>query len=167
MRPDGTASGPIIGDAAFMRLRDQDTPFGHAARLAELVGESRTATETSTTVAPGEVAVSPDGTFGVGLHLPDVQRSVAYDDERTYEVLLYHVPTESAATVQVTPAAAEYPVRQHGPRRLWDEAEVAHAWWVAHGRPARTRFGLTVTPEHQRIWLDEPSNPLALRGTPR
>lgn len=164
---DETATGPIIGDAAFMRLRDQDTPFGHAVRLADLVSESTIATETSTAVPPSEVAISPDGAFSVGLHLPDVQRSVAYDDEQTYEVLLYHVPSESAVTVQVTPdatATAEYLVRQHGPRRLWDEAEAAHTWWTAYGRPARTRYGLTVTPDHQHIWLDQPSN-LVMKGS--
>jgi hypothetical protein len=75
-------------------------------------------------------------------------------------VLLYHVATESAATVQVTPpdsAEGHHPVRQHGPRKLWSEAENAHRWWVEHDKPARTRFGLSITPIEQRLWLDEPS----------
>ncbi|MET7764549.1 hypothetical protein ABZS71_21930 [Streptomyces sp. NPDC005393] len=49
-------------------------------------------------------------------------------------------------------------MRQHGPRRLWGELEAAHTWWADAGRPARTRFGLTVTRAGQRVWLDEPSN---------
>jgi hypothetical protein len=76
-----------------------------------------------------------------------------------YEVLLYHVATESAATVQVSPQAileGDYPVRQHGPRQLWSEAENAYRWWVVRGKPARTRYGLTVTPTGQQLWLDEP-----------
>lgn len=32
--------------------------------------------------------------------------------------------------------------------------------WEAAGRPEPTRYGLTVTPEGQRIWLDVPTNPI-------
>lgn len=30
--------------------------------------------------------------------------------------------------------------------------------WVDHGKPVRTRCGLTLTAESQRIWLGEPAN---------
>jgi hypothetical protein len=51
-------------------------------------------------------------------------------------------------------------VRQAGPRRLWDVVEAAHALYADHGRPRRERFGLTVTPEGQRVWLDAPDHTL-------
>lgn len=156
VQDDGTASGPVIGDAAFMRLRDQDTPYGHADRLADLALASDDMT--TTTVRPDDVATG-DGAFVTGLHLPDVQRSVTYDDPEHYEVLLYHVPTDSAAVAVVAPEhASTYPVRQHGPRRLWDEAETAYAWWASQGRPTRVRFGLTITPDGEHVWLDQPTN---------
>ncbi len=101
---DGTATGRIIGNAAFMRLREQRTPFGHAARLGELVDTSTTVVESTTSVPPGEVAIG-DGAFSVGLRLPDVQCGVFPEDDGRYEVLLYHVATESAAIVQVIPHA--------------------------------------------------------------
>jgi methyltransferase of ATP-grasp peptide maturase system len=47
-------------------------------------------------------------------------------------------------------------VKQGGPRRLWDDVERAHAEWTALGEPRRDRFGLTITPEAQVLWLDEP-----------
>lgn len=47
-------------------------------------------------------------------------------------------------------------VTQHGPRRLWDRIEKEYAAWQAAGRPARDRYGLTVTPDRQYLWLDEP-----------
>ncbi|WP_168712309.1 protein-L-isoaspartate(D-aspartate) O-methyltransferase [Streptomyces sp. A1277] len=47
-------------------------------------------------------------------------------------------------------------VRQGGPRALWDSVEHAHSWFAAHGSPERERFGVTVTPEGQGFWLDEP-----------
>lgn len=155
---DHCATGRVVGNAAFMRLRAQRTPFGHAARLGDLVDAS--AVESVTNVPPDQV-VTGDGGFSVGLHLPHVQCSIYYDDAEHYEVLIYHVDSASVATVTVTPYAAArgcYPIRQHGPRLLWDEAEFAYCWWVAHGRPARTRYGLTVTAEQQHIWLDEPAN---------
>jgi hypothetical protein len=148
-----------------MRLREQRTPFGHAAQLGDLVDTSTTAVESTTSIPPNEVATG-DGAFSVGLHLPDVQCGVFSEDDGRYEVLLYHVATESAATVQVTPqssAEGHYPVRQHGPRTLWSEAENAHSWWVAHGRPTRTRYDLTITPTGQQLWLDTPSSTISRR----
>lgn len=94
-----------------------------------------------------------------------MQCGVYHDDAEHYEVLLYHVATDSAATVTVTPQSATqgcHPVRQHGPRALWDEAGRAYRWWADLGRPARTRYGLTVTAGQQRIWLDEPTTRLDL-----
>jgi hypothetical protein len=155
---DGTATGPVIGDSAFMRLRAQDFPVGHASRLGELADS---APVTTTTVPPDEVGVDDDGAFAVGLHIPDVQRHIGYDDPEHYEVLLYHVPTGSAATAQVTPearVACRWQVRQHGSRRLWDEAEAAHARWVELGRPARTRFGLDIAPGAENAYLDQRAN---------
>lgn len=168
VQPDGTAVGTIVDAVSFMRLRSQRTPLG-AARLAELVEHSTSAVESFTMVCPAEVTLDEHGEFTVGLFLTDVQHSVARDDAQpdTYELLLYDVVTESAATVQVTPGYADngtFPVRQHGPRRLWDEVETAHAWWVKHSRPARTRYGLTITPDTQTVWLDQPEN---IIGVPR
>jgi hypothetical protein len=45
-------------------------------------------------------------------------------------------------------------VEQYGPRRLWEEVAETHRWWVGAGRPVRERFGVTVTPTGQCVWLD-------------
>ncbi|MGH3938982.1 MAG: methyltransferase domain-containing protein [Pseudonocardiaceae bacterium] len=163
---DGTAVGTIVDEVEFMRLRSQRTPLG-AARLAEMIEHSTSAVESFTMVSPADVVLDQNGQFTIGLFLTDVQSSVARDEDQpgTYEVLLYDVTTESAATVQVTPDYTDngrFPVRQHGPRRLWDEAAIAHTWWIEHGRPARTRYGLTLTPDTQNMWLDEPHNTLTV-----
>lgn len=49
-------------------------------------------------------------------------------------------------------------VRQHGPRRLFDELSSAYRQWLEWDRPDITRFGLTVTPTGQHPWLDSPDN---------
>ena len=57
---------------------------------------------------------------------------------------------------RVEPRPGPYPVRQHGPRRLFAELERAYDWRRGAGRPEHSRFGATVRPEGQEVWLDEP-----------
>ena len=47
---------------------------------------------------------------------------------------------------------------QYGPRRLWDEVSAAYLRWARLGRPALDRFGLTITPDGQHLWLDTPDH---------
>jgi protein-L-isoaspartate(D-aspartate) O-methyltransferase len=162
VQPDGTAVGTIVDAVAFMHLRGQRLPRG-AARLGELVEHSITAVESITTLDPAKVITDEHAEFAIGLFLTGAQYSVAHDEDQpgTYELLVYDVATESAATVQVTPEHTDngrFPVRQHGPRRLWDELEAAYAWWVEHDCPGRARYGLSITPDSQTVWLDQPSN---------
>lgn len=160
-RSDGEASGRVIGDSAFMRLRQHATPFGHANRFARLVETDPAVTETTTRTPPAEIGEHPDATTAIGLLLPGVQRSIGIDGPRHWEVLLYDVATDSAAIGYVTPEAEQtgfYPVRQYGPRDLWHEAETAWRWWTGAGRPHRTRIGVTITPGRQWSWLDQPGN---------
>ncbi|EMD23161.1 Protein-L-isoaspartate(D-aspartate) O-methyltransferase [Amycolatopsis azurea DSM 43854] len=157
----GRAQGRVVDSASFMRLRAQRGPFGHAGRLSDLIDAADVDTDT-TTVSPSAVHAGP-AAFAVGVQLADVQQSMAYDfdGEGTDELLLYHVPSESVATVHATADAAvtgKYPVRQLGPRRLWTEVETAHAWWLSRLEPRHTRFGLTISTTGQEIWLDEPGN---------
>ncbi len=49
-------------------------------------------------------------------------------------------------------------VLEAGPQRLWPTIEDVHRLWTSLGEPGWDRFGLTVTPEHQRIWLDHPGS---------
>ncbi len=60
-----------------------------------------------------------------------------------------------------------FTVWQHGPRRLWNEAEIAYAWWTMHDRPGPERFGLTVTATGESTWLDDSDQPVPLIGRPQ
>lgn len=66
------------------------------------------------------------------------------------------------ASVDYEPGQADYEVQQAGDRSLWDETEAAYLQWLKWGRPDITRFGITVTPDEQTIWLDTLANPLNL-----
>lgn len=165
---DATASGHFIDHASFMSLRGQRVGNWIANPSAKV-----RAAESATTLHPYEPVSDRDGAaFAVSLLVPGIEKNIVFDDphtQRTYEVLIYDEQTRSWATVNVTPearAAGAYPVRQHGPRRLWDEIETAHTWWQEHGRPAYTEFGLTVGPAGQHAWLRDPTQRLEAMTLP-
>ncbi|MDA3624238.1 methyltransferase domain-containing protein [Saccharopolyspora sp. WRP15-2] len=47
-------------------------------------------------------------------------------------------------------------VRQGGDRNLWDAVENAYTAWAGLRHPGWERLGLTVTADHQTVWVDEP-----------
>ncbi|WBP89402.1 rRNA adenine N-6-methyltransferase family protein [Kitasatospora cathayae] len=51
---------------------------------------------------------------------------------------------------------------QGGPRALWTELEASASTWLSNGRPGLERYGLTVTPEANTVWLDDPGNPIGV-----
>lgn len=51
-------------------------------------------------------------------------------------------------------------VWEAGPHRLWRIIEDTHTSWVKMGRPGWERFGLSVRPAQQWIWLDSPDSDL-------
>ncbi|KQX10291.1 hypothetical protein ASC82_21580 [Streptomyces sp. Root431] len=57
-----------------------------------------------------------------------------------------------------------FTVWQHGPRRLWNEAEIAYAWWTMHDRPGPVLFGATATATGEPAWLDDSDQPVPLIG---
>lgn len=160
---DGTASGRFIDHASFMSLRGQ--------RVGDWIPDPDRETdyaESVSTLHPYEPVSDNDGAaFAISLLVPGIEKSIAFaapDDRRSYEVLIYDETTRSWATVNVTPKAMStdsYPVRQHGPRLLWNEIETAHAWWERHGQPQYTEFGLTVGPTGQHPFLSDPTQRVA------
>lgn len=65
------------------------------------------------------------------------------------------------ASVDYEPGKDAYRVQQAGDRRLWDETEAAYFAWLEAGQPDLSRFGLTVRPDGQHVWLDHPRNVIA------
>lgn len=53
---------------------------------------------------------------------------------------------------------------QGGPRELWTVIEDAASRWLTEGRPALNRYGLTLTPEGNTVWLDVPTRPVGTLG---
>lgn len=138
---DGIAIGRFSRrGASYMMLRDQRPPggeYGGGHRESRATAEPRRILEAG---AGLDVAIA-------GL-MPGVSATAKQGDP--FEVTLWS--GESAAHV----SGAE--VTQYGDRSLWDELEDVFFRWIEWGSPDRTRFGLTVTTEGQRVWLDRPDN---------
>ena len=160
--PHGTAQGHFAGDLAFMWVRDQRLPRQVVETYVH--PEEQGVEITRTELHPYEPINDFDASFAIGLRMPTVLNRVefAVGEEQRFAVYLVDPGTRSWASWHIDPASrtGEYEVRQHGPRRLFTELESAYRWWRLEGRPGHARFGLTVSAEHQRVWLDSESNPV-------
>lgn len=151
---DGTASGPVVGDCAFMWNRREAPERDVTATVRDQDANEATATRTS--LDPRDVFGDEDAAFTVGALVPDSRYAVGHGPAGEFTVWLADHTTGSWASVDFVPGATEYDSHQNGPRRLWSEVETAYDWWRKAGSPVRTRFGLTVTGAGQRLWLDAP-----------
>ncbi|MGH3888530.1 MAG: methyltransferase domain-containing protein [Pseudonocardiaceae bacterium] len=153
---NGDASGSIVAESSFMWLRDQRERRGP---VAAVVGDDEDRAEVNTTdLHPYWVTGDQGAQFAIGQRVPQCQwRYWPYDGKDGAGVLWLLDPESRswAKLTHFTPDAsdAEFPVRQHGPRRLWDEIAAAHGWWVRQGKPHADRWQFTVTPSGQRIEL--------------
>ncbi|MFD7106985.1 methyltransferase domain-containing protein [Streptomyces celluloflavus] len=159
-----SASGPFTQPVAFMRMRSQRFVWPrHDAYVP--AGAMDRADISFTTLTGAEFATGSFDVVGfvIGLRVRDCAHNADRERDGRRAVWFYGLSDTSWAVVvfrddQDDRKAAK--VYQSGPRRLWDEVEAAYRWWDGHGRPGFERFGLTVTEEGQRAWLDAPSNGL-------
>jgi protein-L-isoaspartate O-methyltransferase len=158
--PDGTAQGRFDGDVAFMWVRAQRVPRHVVETYVH--PEEQGFESTRTELYPFEPINDFDASFAIGLHMPTVLNRVELTEGEDHRFTVYLVDPETAswASWHIAPEHQEsgYEVRQHGPRQLFTELEAAYRWWHREDRPGHTRFGLTVTAEHQHVWLDDETN---------
>ncbi|GAA4506777.1 methyltransferase domain-containing protein [Actinoallomurus oryzae] len=160
--PDGTAVGGFPGRAGYMLMRAQRPVLGAAFDFVH-----GTPDETVTRLDPRRLVADSDAAdLAVAAQVPGVQTRLYFDEdgdtgEATFWVLERETKRGSWASVDYVPGRAEFVVQQYGGRRLWDEVEAAYWRWNGWGRPERDRFGLTISPDGQVVWLDSPRNVLA------
>jgi protein-L-isoaspartate O-methyltransferase len=154
---DGTASGRFVGRAAFMWLRQHRVLLD---RLRDYVHDDDQPDRTHSDLDPREAFGDPDGDFAVSTRIRDCSwsRADATDGSGEFTVWLLGLSGgRSWASIDFK-GGPPYPVEQYGPRRLWDDFEAAYRWWQKAGQPPTERFGLTVGPDNQRVWLGSPDN---------
>ncbi len=150
---DGTAVGRFAGPATYMMMRSQRQNTRWEAHHADA------AERTTTRLDPRTVAHAGAGAeLAIIGQVPGLGSYAVPDDDGSFSLLLFEPgrPDGSWAACDYTPDAGEFEVTQYGDRRLWNEVERAFLRWISWGRPSRERFGLTLTPEGQHVWLDEP-----------
>ncbi|MFN2495675.1 MAG: methyltransferase domain-containing protein [Pseudonocardiaceae bacterium] len=152
----GTASGGVVGESSFMCLRAQREWRGP---VAAVVNEDEDQAEAGvTSLHPYWVSGDPGARFAIAQRVPDCQCRYWPYDEADGEGVLWLLDFQTRSWAELThstPDAGddEFPVRQYGPRRLWDEVHAAHRWWADQGRPGTDRWRFTVTADDQRIEL--------------
>ncbi|WP_328915817.1 MULTISPECIES: methyltransferase domain-containing protein [unclassified Streptomyces] len=155
---DGVASGRFTRLVEFMKMRGQRTTVRHG----DVVPAEGTAgaDESTTTLAAEEILTGryASAPFVLGLLVPGCVRALAERRGDVQPVWFYGLTDRSWAVAVFREGRPTSTVWQAGPRRLWDEVEGAVRWWQSRGCPAFDRFGLTVGPAGQRVWLDEPGN---------
>lgn len=143
----GTAQGPFIGPGYFMRHRPTPNASPGGGSVV-LVTEPRWPKRI--TKLPSSVYYDNDFRFILDVTIPGLAHGYLDGDPHN---LMISAPEGSHA--HVTP---EGDLTQSGPRRIWDDIEAIHQTWKSLGAPPRERFGLTVTPQRQTIWLDMPNS---------
>ncbi|WP_435218795.1 methyltransferase domain-containing protein [Streptomyces sp. bgisy034] len=156
---DGTAQGKFLGSSAFMRLRAQRTERKHVREYLKGKPWPADGARSTTALSPDDVGDWPI-MFAVGVQVGDAFPWMESYKDGSYTLWLRDTAVTSWATADFEKDRREFEVVQSGPRRLWDEVERAYQWWQSQGRPVFDRFGLTVTPEGETVWLDDPQNPI-------
>lgn len=151
---DGTAEGRIVGNVAFMELREQR----FRASINDEECDETTARKSHTTVAPSSVAGDYDASLAIGMKVPHcapIRVSAQHYPDHCARLWFVDPMTNSWANLLHQPNTPIYPVHQSGPRNLWDEIEVTYHWWLDAGRPGPQRWRITITPEGQQVALTE------------
>ncbi|MEU6714942.1 methyltransferase domain-containing protein [Nonomuraea sp. NPDC046802] len=146
--PDATAHGRFTGFAAYMMMRSQRPPTP--------VRDDGGGRDLTTRIDPRTIAFAAPGALLAMAALTGLQVTYKQQDD---QVLLWAMDQDDPGIwtlVVHEPGRAEFEVYELGDRPLWDEVTDAYFRWVSWGEPGRDRFGMTVTPEGQRIWLDDP-----------
>lgn len=149
VRGDNTAVGGIVGEVAFMPLREQ-RPVP-AYRPDE--DEHDRAAVTYTDLHPHNVAGIFDASMAISMRVPDCRTSHYADGRGAGTLWLLDPASESWASLRYAPESRPFEIRQAGPRHLWDEVEAAYRWWEEQGKPAAGRWRFTIGPGEQRIEL--------------
>ncbi|MEE1929813.1 methyltransferase domain-containing protein [Streptomyces sp. TRM 70351] len=149
---DGVARGRFTGRPAFMWVRQQRPGRGY---LADHISAPKAA-ESRTGIHPETLYWDLDQRFAVSLQLSATWPLLVEAEDGSRESTLWVLSDDRQtwASVDYVPGHKTFHVEQGGPRRLWDEVEAAHARWTDAGSPPRDRFGLTVDPTGQSVWLD-------------
>lgn len=163
LRPGGKLVAPIRAGLGCLTVTGDNTAEGHYLATPGYFMAHRATPDTVATLPPAadgpawpprqpaqpsSIVYDNSFRFILSLVLPDLVYGNVGSD-------LYHIELTDAdsSTVQLTPDGG---LIQRGPQPLWDLIEHTHDTWTTLGKPGRERFGITVIPDRQWVWLDDP-----------
>ncbi|WP_242901822.1 methyltransferase domain-containing protein [Actinomadura terrae] len=150
---DGAASGRLHDDCGFMLLRDQ------RPRSTRITGEPR---ESAATIDPRVFRLDEQGlAVAVAGLLPGVSGGGCQNADGTHRVAAREGDSHALAIYQ--PDSGRTEVSQRGPRDLWNELEDIVRRWEDWGRPQAHRYGVTITKDGLRFWLDRADRSASVR----
>ncbi|MGW1762739.1 ATP-grasp peptide maturase system methyltransferase [Streptomyces sp. NPDC002073] len=144
---NGVAEGRFLpGYTSFMIARPHDRPPHGPFEL--LPGEER--------ASRADPALLDDwtGRFVAQLAAPSAERLGS-----GVEQILLDVATGSQARTRADANGDGWTVIQRGRLNLWTSIEDSLMLWQSYGSPHLSEFGLTITPENQKVWLNVPHRP--------
>ncbi|WP_157252184.1 methyltransferase domain-containing protein [Nonomuraea typhae] len=154
---DGTAMGMLGAGASYMLMRQP-------ARLGPMDSRPIDVQVTESRLDPA--AVTNALSKGFQVYLAGAAPEVAVYDHgwehpRSDGVSVFTARAgdtqgDSWATAAGPYGRTEVQVTQGGGRRVWEEVERAFMAWLRAGRPTPERFGITVSPAGQYLWIDLP-----------
>jgi hypothetical protein len=151
---DGIATGQPVSAVGFMPLRQQRTPY---AELSGIDFEDRhpTGELIQTTTQPWRVARTIDARWAISTRIAACRWGHRPPTASSPQHKLWFADnaTGSWALARYDRAGGPYQIRQHGPRRLWNEIETAYQWWSDHGKPPLSRWRLTISSDQQTTTL--------------
>ncbi len=151
--------------AAFMDLRHQPGASTHAGHTRRDRDKAEVRTTSLGPRTPWEnLLVWFLASFDLG---PGIEHGYTGADAIRPPTASWIVTADGSwAEVTLADENSLHRVAEGGPRRLWSVLERAQQTWTDLGRPGWDRFGLTVTPDAQAVWLDRPDSGLTwpLRG---
>lgn len=131
---DGSATGRALDTrVGFMELREQRTPVAQFTACWDDPG----ADVTTTDVEPWVPLLAEAPRWAIAVAVPSCRVDVWKKTAERAHGVAWLVDPVSGSWASVVPADHDglSVVRQSGPRRLWDAAEAAYRWWLAHGEP--------------------------------
>ncbi|MFD8939270.1 methyltransferase domain-containing protein [Streptomyces sp. NPDC059578] len=145
----GTATGRFLPHGAFfMPLRHTPADGVPTRRPPLPTGPGRPST------LPAKAIADNHFRFLAGIAVPGLTWQYDLNDDR--EITGARVWHPDGSIAQLHPDTT---VTEAGPRPLWTLLEEAHRAYQVVGRPAPDRYGVTIEPTEQHIWLDDPNGP--------
>ncbi len=151
---DGFATGRPVNTVGFMPLRQQRTPYADLSGVGfdDRNGDGEVI---QTATQPWLVANTVDVRWAISTRIAPCRwgHRPPTADRAAHQLWFADNSTGSWAVARYDRTGGPYEIRQHGPRRLWNEIEAAYQWWSDQGKPPLNQWQLTISSDQQTATL--------------